>query len=644
MKTSGREDRLTAVEKASFASLIFLHIGLLGYSAVVHTPNVDEIAHVASGLSHWQTGDFSLYRVNPPFARLVASLPVYLLEADDKWLQMYHSPGDFGRSEFTVGRIFTSEYGTRYFRWITWARWATIPFSVLGGIVCFLWARDLYGQRAAWLALWLWCFSPMVLAYGAVVTPDVPSAGAGALAMYLFWRWLQDDDWAATYLAGVGLGLAELTKSTWIILPPLMVGLWFLSHTGKLRTSVYTAGERTSRRFTQHWLAGLFKLTALFLFAWMILMIGYGFQGAFHPLGKYEFQSELLRGEPYVATGERQIGNRFRGTWLESVPVPLPRQYVIGFDFHKADVRAGKKLAYLRGEFRDSGWWYYYLYALGVKCTIGGIALFLAATLYRLSSLGRWPHLGELVLLGPMLAVLVLLSYHTGLNKHSRYLLPLFPMAIVWSSQLASLSPSRKRHTTEVLLHEKSPNAHEICSHGRRRKSLNTLIALCAFAAAGSSLYHFPHSMSYFNEIVGGPENGYLHLSNSNVDWGQDLYFLKREMARRGWTKIGLATTASYDASILGIDFFAPPGPTPVLDSANGMQASPIDQLQPGVYAISGCLLHGYPDSIPDGSGGLMFCDQDALTYFQGFEPIGMVGYSMLLYEISDEDIERLRR
>ena len=32
-----------------------------------------------------------------------------------------------------------------------------------------------------------------------------------------------------------------------------------------------------------------------------------------------------------------------------------------------------------------------------------------------------------------------------------------------------------------------------------------------------------PHYLAYFNELVGGPDRCYVHLSDSNVDWGQDL-------------------------------------------------------------------------------------------------------------------------
>jgi hypothetical protein len=41
-----------------------------------------------------------------------------------------------------------------------------------------------------------------------------------------------------------------------------------------------------------------------------------------------------------------------------------------------------------------------------------------------------------------------------------------------------------------------------------------------------SSLCIYPHSLSYFNESIGGPLNGPKHLLGSNVDWGQDLRYV----------------------------------------------------------------------------------------------------------------------
>jgi hypothetical protein len=41
-----------------------------------------------------------------------------------------------------------------------------------------------------------------------------------------------------------------------------------------------------------------------------------------------------------------------------------------------------------------------------------------------------------------------------------------------------------------------------------------------------SSLWIYPHSLSYFNEAIGGPCNGPDHLLGSNLDWGQDLKYV----------------------------------------------------------------------------------------------------------------------
>jgi hypothetical protein len=40
---------------------------------------------------------------------------------------------------------------------------------------------------------------------------------------------------------------------------------------------------------------------------------------------------------------------------------------------------------------------------------------------------------------------------------------------------------------------------------------------------AFSSLSSFPYYLTYFNELVGGGKNGYIYVTDSNLDWGQDL-------------------------------------------------------------------------------------------------------------------------
>ena len=59
---------------------LIIYACTLGHGAVVHSPTVDEVAHMPAAISHWQQGRFDLYRVNPPFVRMVATLPVLALE------------------------------------------------------------------------------------------------------------------------------------------------------------------------------------------------------------------------------------------------------------------------------------------------------------------------------------------------------------------------------------------------------------------------------------------------------------------------------------------------------------------------------------------------------------------------------------
>jgi hypothetical protein len=52
------------------------------------------------------------------------------------------------------------------------------------------------------------------------------------------------------------------------------------------------------------------------------------------------------------------------------------------------------------------------------------------------------------------------------------------------------------------------------------------LVASSVCWMIASSLWIYPHSLSYFNESIGGPLNGHKHLLGSNVDWGQDRRYL----------------------------------------------------------------------------------------------------------------------
>jgi len=573
------------------AGILLVHAGLLAWGAWRHSPAHDEVAHLPAGISHWQLGRFDLYCGNPPLVRMIAALPVLGAEAETDWSSYSESPRV--RSEFPVGRDFVAVNGPRAFWLFTLARWACIPLSMLGGWICLAWARDLYGPGAGLLALTLWCFCPNVIANGQMITPDVGAAALGAGAWYAFWRWLRRPDWPAAFGAGIALGLAELTKMTWVVLFALWPGVWI----------IWLASKRPAAR-ARAWGSQGAQVACTLLLAVYVLNLGYGFEGSFTRLGEYRFFSDALGGPQGDGLNAGREGrNRFAGSWLAALSVPLPKNYLAGFD---VNLRLGEQPqhAFLGGEWRMGGWWYYYLYAMAVKVPLGTwvlLGLALGLTIWHAGYRAR--RRDELLLWAPVLVLLVVFSAHTSLNKHFRYVLPVFPFVFIWIGKAARA----------VELRHGAPAA----------------LAGAALAwSVASSLAAWPHSVSYFNELVGGPARGWEHLASSNVDWGQDALYLRRWIdAHVEARPIAVAYRTIYDLRVLGIEpRRPPPGPSGRPPVAREAEAT---GPRAGWYALGVNDLRS-----PTGE----------YDYFLRFEPEARVAYSIYVYHITLDEANRVRR
>lgn len=586
-------------------ALLVVQTLLLGYLAIRQSPNANEPGHLAAGVSNWQSGRFELYRVNPPLIRMIGALPVVMAGVKTDWDAFYEGPG--ARPIFTIGPAFMKANGERSFWLMTLARWACIPLSLIGGLVCFFWARALYGDASGLLALTLWVFSPNLLAHGSFITPDAGATALAVAATWLFWRWLKRPTWGRAIAAGCLLGLAELTKFTLILFFGLWPCLWLFwfcfSHSKETKPSVWRQGA---------------QLAVLLLLALHILNLGYGYDGSFKPLGKYGFISATLRGSA-TDMDTSQTGNRFTGTWLEHVPVPLPAQYVIGIDIQKQDFERERQ-TFFRGKLYSHGFWYYYLYALAIKVPLGTWLLALLAggfTLFQIKR-GQWDNWrDEFILLAPLMLLFVFVSSETDYNAHLRYILPIFPFGIIWISKSAQIITSFKSYRSLV-------------------------IAVPLLWSIVSSLWIYPHSLAYFNELAGGPSQGYRHLINSNLDWGQDLHDLKRWLDQQPSSEpFYLAYYGLFAPQVAGIEFQLPPEwpehDDDLKDSANR-------SLVPGRYAISVNHIYGL-DTLPpfNAAGEKQYVDQSAFRYFLDLEPVARAGYSIHIYEISQADIDRLK-
>ena len=215
------------------ACLLGIHACLVGWGATVHSPNFDEPGHLAAGLAVLHLGRFDIYPHNPPLVKVLAALPVFLTRHETAWHVENDEPTR--RKELELGVAFTAANGERTFWLFTLARWACIPFGILGGFLCWKWAMELYGNASGYIALLLWVFSPNILANAQTITPDVAAATVGLFTFHRMSKWLQRNTWAATVIVGLAIGLAELTKFTWVAalaLLPTLVDCPYLSHAG----------------------------------------------------------------------------------------------------------------------------------------------------------------------------------------------------------------------------------------------------------------------------------------------------------------------------------------------------------------------------------------------------------------------------
>ena len=76
--------------------------------------------------------------------------------------------------------------------------------------------------------------------------PTWPRPALGVLATYAFWRYLKHPTLARAALAGVVLGLAQLTKFSLILLYGLWPLLWLVHSAGAARGTRCRAGSRTA--------------------------------------------------------------------------------------------------------------------------------------------------------------------------------------------------------------------------------------------------------------------------------------------------------------------------------------------------------------------------------------------------------------
>ncbi len=251
--------------------------------------------------------------------------------------------------------------------------------------------------------------------------------------------------------------------------------------------------------------------------------------------------------------------------------------------------------AYLAGEYSTDGWWYYFIVTFFLKTPLPTLfLLFLAFITYRSSF--SIPN-SALFLLWPAAAYFGF-SLTSSLNIGYRYLLPILPFLFLFTA----VTLSRLRWRTSV------------------DGEIGILFAaIWLFIIAVTT---WPNYIPFFNLLADG--RGWQILSDSNVDWGQDLPALAAWQSQTD-QPLNLSYFGTAHPSAYGLDFTPLPtwAPAPEQGDPAYQSYNPANPA-PGFYAISVTNLHGI----------VLGQQRDAYAWFRGHEPTARIGGSIFVYEV----------
>ena len=416
-----------------------------------------------------------------------------------------------------------------------------------------------------------------MLAHGRLTTTDMGVTCLSLAAMWSLWRALRASSWARWALAGVTLGMVQLSKFSALALGPVVLLIVFL------------AWLRLPRRDRKPWLLSL-HLGLLLGASGVVVWAGYRFTWGPIPL-------------------------------LNGLSGPAPA-YWSGIEAILRRTGGGNP-AFLMGQYSREGWWYYFPIAFAIKTPLPTLVLLVTAICLwiRAKASKPIPNYATCLLL-PVLAFWAM-AVAGSFNIGYRHILPSLPFLYVlagWGiGGLGSLVP---RTSYLGVLREDASRIGEL---GKSAKSAVTVVSVLLFAwLAVGTFVLAPHYLAFFNAFAGGPDGGYRYLVDSNLDWGQDLPGLARYVEARGLERIHVSWFGAAYPEAYGLNFHPLPGFWRFGGEAAAYGLNPYAPA-PGVYAISASNLQG-----------VAFADHDVYAWFRERTPVARVGHSIHVYEVPD--------
>jgi hypothetical protein len=374
-------------------------------------------------------------------------------------------------------------------------RFVTVVFSLLLAIYIFIWSKKLYGVIPGIASIFMYVFSPNIIAHSQLVTTDLYAALAGTLSLFYFWKFVTLGGWKRGVVSACILGLSQLAKYTCVFLYPIFFIIVLVRNAAPI---ILLIRERNIPDLLRH-VSAFARYAIIFgLISILIINIGFLFDKSGKPLSTYEFKSDLFKKIQEVPV-------------IKHIPVPLPYPYVQGLDLVKYNEKTGATSGniYLMGELREvkhadfKGFIGYFFYVFLFKEPIAIQVILLLSCFLFIKNCRKYHFFNnEVFLLVPILFFVVYFNFFFNDQVGLRFLLIIFPLIYIFCGKVFE-------DFDKYTLHLKS------------------VLAILLLYLSISVLSYFPHYLSYVNEIIWDRKKSYKYIADSNLDWGQNKWYLK---------------------------------------------------------------------------------------------------------------------
>jgi 4-amino-4-deoxy-L-arabinose transferase-like glycosyltransferase len=524
---------------------------------------MDEPLHTVAAYTHTFLADYRDNPEDPPLWKYWIMLPHRRgdLRVDLSRPALSNPSADFHLGAITIYR--TSGFDGAGF--LNRSRFMMLFLGVLLAITLARFAWHAAGPLAAVCATGLLCLDPNFLAHAPLVKNDVVMTLAMLAATYGVYRAGQRITLKNFCFLLIPCALAPTLKFSGVLIPPLVTLLLLTRAVLPEPWQIFGRNLNSCPRRLLGALVVMLVTGAITLFA---IWAAYRFRYLPTPgAGEFDFTPHVQQ----AAEKAYFLKHDMMPTPSSTAPTPLmvrmilalndrhllPQSWLFGllYTYHTSLVRPG----YFLGQISDTGWWYYFPLVMLFKTPIATLIALAAATfvLLRRRAKSMW----LILCLSMPVALYGFNALTTSLNLGIRHILPLYPFFFL----VIAIALARFQRTWVV-------------------------IALLV-AVGGESLLAHPHYLPFFNFAF--RSNRLSLLSDSNLDWGQDLPALADWQQRHPNDKLYLCYFGSADPAFYGIKYTNLP---------SGYFLNPLTEypVVPGVLAVSATKLQGvyvYPDN-----------------------------------------------